>query len=229
MTAMTVVNGVIAMTISSSFSRRLMFLFLLSATACQSMYFGAMESLGYPKRDLFVKRVAAARDSQKEAKQEFRSALEQFASVVHVEGGELETKYNKLDRILQRCEGRAKDVKDRIQAVKDVSEALFREWKTELRQYKDQSLRRASEKELSQTEDRYEQLMEAMNRAAARMEPVLEPLRDKVLFLKHNLNARAVSSLDGELVNVERNVDELVREMEDAIREADRFIAEMKT
>lgn len=192
------------------------------------MYFGAMESIGFPKRDLFVKRVSAARDSQKEAKEEFKSALEKFSSVVKVDGGDLEAKYKKMDGILQRCEGKAKDVRSRIQSVEDVSYALFKEWKGELKQYKDQDLRRQSEKELEQTEEKYEALLAAMKKAASRMDPVLEPLRDKVLFLKHNLNARAIASLDGELVNVEKNVDVLVREMEDAIQEADKFIADMK-
>src|SRR5262245_57328411 len=98
---------------------------LLSAAGCQSMYFGAMESLGFPERDLFVKRVVAARDSQKEAKEQFRSALEQFQSVVKVDGGDLEAKYRKLDGVLERSEGRAKDVRERIQAHQDVSDALF--------------------------------------------------------------------------------------------------------
>lgn len=208
---------------------RIVLLSGLILSGCQSMYFGAMESLGFPKRDLFVKRVVAARDSQKEAKEEFRSALERFSSVVRVEGGDLEAKYKKLDAVLQRCEAKAKDVKSRIRSVEDVSNALFTEWKSELRQYSDRSLREQSERELERTQEKYEALLAAMNKAAGRMEPVLEPLRDKVLFLKHNLNARAIASIDGELHSVERNVDSLVREMEEAIREADEFISEMKT
>lgn len=202
---------------------------MLFLTSCQSTYFSALESMGFPKRDLFVKRVIAARDSQKAAKEEFRSALEQFSSVVSVDGGALEAKYKKLDSILQRCEGKAKDVRGRIQSVEDVSGALFREWKKELTQYKDPDLRRRSEQELDRTEEKYEDLLAAMKKASSRMDPVLDPLRDKVLFLKHNLNARAIASLDSELVTVEKNVDVLVREMEEAIREADKFIAEMKS
>ena len=39
-----------------------------------------------------VERVEDARDAQKEAKQQFQSALEQFTSVVEVKGGDLEKK-----------------------------------------------------------------------------------------------------------------------------------------
>ena len=41
------------------------FIFLMG---CSSAYYGTMEKLGYPKRDLMVSRVESARDAQQEAK-----------------------------------------------------------------------------------------------------------------------------------------------------------------
>ena len=67
-----------------------------------------------------------------------------------------------------------------------------------------------------------------MKRASGKIHPVLSVFHDQVLYLKHNLNAQAITSLQGELVTLEHNVDQLVREMEDAIREADRFIAKLR-
>ena len=68
-------------------------------------------------------------------------------------------------------------------AVDDVAEALFREWKQELDQYSNTTLRRESERELDLTRRRYEELIQVMKRAADRMEPVLATFRDQVLFL----------------------------------------------
>lgn len=70
-------------------------------------------------------------------------------------------------------------------------------------------------------------LMLAMKRAESRMEPVLKVLRDQVLFLKHNLNAQAIASIKNEIVRVGADVSALVKEMEMAIAEADKFIAAM--
>lgn len=67
-----------------------------------------------------------------------------------------------------------------------------------------------------------------MKRAEAKLEPALAPLRDQVLFLKHNLNARAITGLDAELISVETNVQSLIRDMEQAIAQADRFIATLQ-
>jgi hypothetical protein len=56
------------------------------------------------------------------------------------------------------------------------------------------------------------------------MEPVLAAFRDHVLFLKHNLNARAIASLRQEGIAVETDITGLIRAMEASIAEADAFI-----
>jgi len=186
-----------------------------------------MKKFGVEKRDILVKRVRDARKSQEEAKEEFKTALERFKDLVDVEGGKLEEKYETLNRELERSEDRAKQVHDRIQAVRQVSDDLFKEWQKELGNYSDRSLRAESERELRDTKRRAETLIGAMERAEERITPVLKPMRDRVLFLKHNLNARAIGSLNKELITVRSNVDTLVAELEKSIKEADDFIKEM--
>src|SRR5439155_19807226 len=56
--------------------RTLLVLTVLVLTSCQTAYYAAMETLGYPKRDLLVSRVQQARDSQQAAKEQLQSALE---------------------------------------------------------------------------------------------------------------------------------------------------------
>jgi chromosome segregation ATPase len=201
----------------------------MTFTGCSTVYYGAMEKVGIHKRDIMVDRVQGARDSQQEAAKEFTSALEQFKSVVTVKGGDLEKKYNKLNDALQRSEARANEVHDRIDAVEDVSDALFSEWKSELKQYSSQELRRVSEAQLKEAKDRYKSLMAAMRQAESKLEPALRPLRDQVLFLKHNLNAQAIGALTGEVAAIETKVDDLVRDLQTAVAEADAFIKTLQT
>jgi Protein of unknown function (DUF2959) len=105
-----------------------------------------------------------------------------------------------------------------------VAEALCKEWEAELPQYTNDTLRRASARQLAQTRQRYTPLMAAMRRAEAKMAPVLAAFRDHVLFLKHNLNAQAIASLQQELVTVETDIAALIRAMEASMAEADAFI-----
>lgn len=200
---------------------------ILSVTACDRLYYGAMKNFGMEKRDILVKRVREARTSQQEAKQEFQSALDKFRSVIEVEGSPLEDKYNTLNRELERAESRANQVHDRVKAVRDVAEDLFREWEKELKQYSNPSLRAESQRELNDTRRRADAMLAAMTRAEQRIDPVLRPLRDRVLFLKHHLNAQAIGALDKELISVRANVDTLIADLERAIAEADAFAQQM--
>jgi hypothetical protein len=105
---------------------------LLALTGCQSAYFSAMEKVGLHKRDILVDRVEDARDSQQQAKEQFKDALERYRSVVQVQGGKLEERYEALNSEFEASENSARDVRNRIEAVEDVAEALFNEWKQEL-------------------------------------------------------------------------------------------------
>ena len=67
-----------------------------------------------------------------------------------------------------------------------------------------------------------------MKHAESKIKPVLSAFRDQVLYLKHNLNARAIASLRSELVSVETDVAALIRDMETAINKADGFIQAME-
>ena len=199
----------------------------IATSGCDSWYYGTMKKFGMEKRDILVKRVTEARKSQEEAKDQFKTALERFKSVIEVTGGALEDKYEKLNKELNRSEDRAKEVRDRIERVRSVSDDLFNEWDKELKQYSDRSLRAESQRELKDTRQRAEALIGSMEKAQRRIEPVLKPLRDRVLFLKHNLNAQAIGALDAELLAVRTNVDTLIADLEAAIAEADKFVASM--
>lgn len=199
----------------------------LMLTGCQKAYYGTMEAFGVHKREILVDRVEEARDDQEEAKVEFQTALDKFTSVVTVPSSELRAKYDELNAQLKRCDGKAEDVRDRIAAIESVAEALFSEWEAELEQYSSADLRRRSEATLEQTRDRYDELMRAMKRAESKMEPVLVAFNDQVLFLKHNLNAQAIASLQGEVAGIENDVAALIAEMTAAIAEANEFISQM--
>ncbi|MCF7686921.1 MAG: DUF2959 domain-containing protein [Cephaloticoccus sp.] len=201
---------------------------ILILAGCSSTYYGAMEKMGYAKRDILVTRVEKAQTAQEEAKVQFTDALQSFLAVTKVDGGELKLKYDELSSQLKQCESRATEVNDRIGAIDEVANALFEEWGNELAQYSNVSLRSQSQQQLAATRVRYGELMTAMRRAAARMEPILVSFRDQVLFLKHNLNAQALRSLDTTSRALQGDIANLVRDMEKSIKEAEAFIREMK-
>ncbi len=199
-------------------------LFVVTLSSCQSAYYSAMEQVGVHKRDILVDRVDSAKEAQVDAQEQFKDALEQYKSVVSFDGGELEPLYNRLEAEYDDSKSAAEAVSSRINRVEDVAEALFEEWQVELEQYSNARLRSQSERQLKDTRTRYKKLLSSMRRAERRMQPVLVALNDNVLFLKHNLNARAIGALKGELATIRQDVDVLIRDMQSAINESDRFI-----
>lgn len=199
----------------------------LGATGCASTRIELAEKFGYAKREQLTDKVKSARDGQEEAKQQFESALAEFIAVTGVEVKDLEARYAKLTKEYERSKARAATVTDRIRNVERVGEALFREWREELKQYTSDTMRSASERQLDQTRAQYDRLVGAMKTAEGKMAPVLAAFNDQVLFLKHNLNARAIASLQGTVSQVQDDVAALVREMEAAIAEANSFIDEL--
>jgi len=198
-------------------------LFIMLA-GCQTAYYGTMEQFGIHKRDILADRVEDARDSQQEAKEQFKSALEEFSALTNFDGGDLEETYKRLNDEFEQSEDAAEAVHDRIAAVENVADALFDEWQDELDIYTNKKLRSSSEQKLRATKQKYSQLLSAMQRAEKKIDPVLAVFRDQVLYLKHNLNVQAISSLKSELGGVQSNVASLVAAMEKSIGEADAFI-----
>ncbi len=199
----------------------------LSITGCRSAYYKTMEAFGQHKRDLLVSRIEDARDAQEDAKEQFQSALEKFSTVAEFSGGKLEEKYKQLKNELDKSQSKAKSMRNHIANVEKVAKDLFDEWQSELDQYASNELRRSSEQKLRQTRQRYSQLITAMKRAESKIEPVLTAFNDQVLFLKHNLNAQAIASLQSELASIEANISTLIKEMEASIAEANEFINAM--
>jgi len=197
-------------------------------SACESVYYDAMEKVGIHKREIMIDRIEAAQEAQEEGQEQFKDALEQFQTVLNFDGGDLEDVYNKLNSEYEDSVAAAENITNKIDGVEAVSDALFNEWEGELTEYSNANLRRDSERQLNETRRQYERLMKAMRRAERTIDPVLASLKDNVLYLKHNLNARAIASLKGELGNVNADVERLITAMQAAINESNTFVTQLR-
>ena len=198
-----------------------------AATGCSATYYRALETFGIEKREILVDRVENTRDAQAEAKEQFATALDQYRALVAFDGGDLGEIYDRMNAEYEDSVDSAEAVRERIDSVESVAEDLFAEWEDEIDEYADPDLRRRSETLLRETRNEFGGVVTAMHRAEAAMSPVLTLFNDQVLFLRHNLNARAIGSLETELDTIERATAELIAEMERSIDEASRFIAAM--
>ncbi|MDO6612935.1 DUF2959 domain-containing protein [Shewanella sp. 1_MG-2023] len=200
----------------------------LLLSGCQSAYYGAMEKVGYHKRDIMVDRVQEAKESQEEAQEQFSSALEEMQALLAFDGGDLEDAYNKAKDEYESAQAAADEVGSRIDKVEDVAEALFDEWETEIQEISKASLRRNSTNKLNETQRSYNSLVKGMRRAEAKMPPILTAMKDNMLYLKHNLNAQAIGAIKGEFNSLQSDISSLITEMNKSIAESNKFIEAME-
>lgn len=200
-----------------------------SLISCQSAYYSAMEQFGYAKREILVDRVENAKDEQQGAKKQFVATYERFQALTGFQGGKLEDTFEELNDGYEGCTDRADSVREKIAAVEDVADAMFSEWKKEIGEYSDPSLARKSQETLDKTKARYGELIGSMKKASASMDPVLAAFKDRVLFLKHNLNSQAIHSLSETSAAIQGDVSKLIDDMQASITEADEFLDSMKS
>ncbi len=201
---------------------------LFTFTACQSIYYSFWEKLGKEKRHLLQDNIETANEEQQEATEEFKDILTRIKEMYQFDGGKLESAYSDLKADYEDAEARAAGVKDRIEKVETIASDLFEEWQGEIDQISRTSLQAKSSEALIKTKRHYTQMHLAMLEAEKSIPPVLQQVKDYVLFLKHNLNANAVSSLEGEMKQIEVEIDALIVDLNKSVQKAQEFIKEIE-
>lgn len=196
----------------------------LFTSGCTTVYYSAMEKFGKEKRHILVDNVEDVQESQEKAQEEFKDALTRIKELYAFDGGDLEIFYDKLKDSYDDCDSRARQIEKRINDVEKVAFDLFKEWEEEIAQISDANLKNSSKRSLQDSKIKYQKLETIMNKSTKGMYPVLTKLKDYVLYLKHNLNAKAVGSLSGEIFSIEKDVEKLIKDMNISIKEAENFI-----
>jgi len=197
----------------------------LLTTGCQRFYNSALENvLGFEKRELLQKSVQSVKTDQVKAQEEFQDAMTELKKLYGFDGGNLEKMYNKFKGAYEDSSEQAGKVNERVDNMNRIAKSMFSEWSGEIRQYESKEFAADSQRKLDLTRERYEVLIKSARESEAAMKPILKKLNDHVLYLKHNLNAASVGTIQGETKSIQTDVEELTRRMNESIREADNFI-----
>ncbi|MFW7377399.1 MAG: DUF2959 family protein [Oligoflexus sp.] len=201
-----------------------LFFFLSSLTSCSYIYYNFWETLGLEKRDLLKRNISQAQEAQKDSQEAFASTLDKIQALYGLEGGELESAYRSLSKEYEAAEEAANDLKERSASVQSIAQDLFAEWREEAESMHHSQMKNQSLARLKETEKRFQEMKVAMQAAEETMEPVLMTMRDHVLYLKHNLNAMALSSFKKEFSSIQSDIKKLIESMNRSIQQSDRFL-----
>lgn len=203
----------------------------LALMGCQSMIdkakkeakYSAYEMVGVEKRDLFKKEVKKVQSSQEDTSEAFKDALEKLQKIYSFDGGNLERQYKSLNSSYEDAQKEVASVHDRVKTLETTAEDLFKEWEGEIQQISAADLRRKSSENLRATRQHYHQFHASLKKSEKSMDPVLQKLKDHVLYMKHNLNAKAIAGLKVESDKIQNDIAALIKSMNDSIAQAESF------
>lgn len=152
-------------------------------------------------------------------------AASRFRTLVGLQAADLERAYRAQDAAYDRLAADVAALRTRIADVDSAGRALFAEWDAELAEMGGETLRAASQVRRDSAQARFDRHLAGMREAEAAAAPALADLRDHTLALKHTLDARAVSALDGTATSVETEANRLLQEAERAADRAEHALA----
>jgi hypothetical protein len=199
----------------------------LLVAGCTSAYYKTMQTLGKEKRDILVQRIKDAKKDQDQTKQQLHTTMESFQALTGFQGGSLEKSYKRLNSDYESANSQAGKLHDKIQSIDQVSNDLFKEWQGEIAAMGNAKLKAQDTVMLRNAKSRQATYMRAMRRTEDQIAPVLKAFRDQVLFLKHNLNSRAIGSLKGTTAGLQGDVADLIQSIDASSQEADKLIASL--
>jgi hypothetical protein len=193
-------------------------------SGCTRSYYKAMATFGKEKRDILVSRVKDSKKEQQQAKEQIKTTMEKFQELTGFQGGSLEKNYKELNSQYEKAADSANKLHDRIDSIDRVSSDLFKEWQKEIDGMENKKLKQQSVDMLRQSRLQEVGYIKSMRVTESRMTPVITAFHDQVMFLKHNLNARAIGSLKGTSAKMSTDVDVLLTQLDGSMAQADALI-----
>lgn len=172
-----------------------------------------------------VERVRGAQAETSAAREDYGAAFNLYQRLTAPQAVELGALSDDFADSIESCEERAGDVSERIEAIREEADGLFRGWNDELTRFSGEMLRKKSEAMMLDTQARAQRVLDALERVHTRTQPVLQKLQDYALFFHHNLNARAIATLQDTYKDFDTEFKALQAELDRAQTEIEAFLA----
>lgn len=99
-----------------------------------------------------------------------------------------------LERI-DKSEARARDLRSSVSAMRSAAGPFFAQWSAKMNSFTNPEMRSRSQQRLTETNERYQNILFAVDPALADHDALNAGLRDQALFLEHDFNADSVKLL----------------------------------
>jgi len=122
-------------------------------------------------------------------------ALDRSQELCESPGESLDAAYATARGDFSSARGRQRSFARRILVTRTGGEAMFDEWRSELRTYSDAAVEQSSRESLERLEVSHSALIAALEIVRDELLPLQDSINDRVLYLKHSRNEGALAAL----------------------------------
>jgi predicted nucleic acid-binding Zn-ribbon protein len=185
----------------------------------------ALPAPAEPLKNVALKESAAkVRDDQVKTLKILDGALERLRTTYKPNQTELATAYEDWKEIYNGFAGHIDEADRRISELNQIADDLFAEWAQEAELISDSNLKNRSLDKLEDTKEHFQEIKEQLVEKRASTQEIIVKLRDRMLFIKHSLNAQSLEMLREEASDIEDDLEDLRDDMEKELVKLNEFI-----
>lgn len=196
-------------------------------SSCSTIYYNFWETLGREKRDLLKSEMLSADSSHTEVKEELEDSLHRIRSEYDFKEGSLEKTYDSLSADYEDISSRSNELSDNIDKSEDIANDLFSEWRKEALSLNKRKYRKDSLTKLKKTKISFNDTLSSMRHVEKNMRKILKQYKDQVTYIKHNLNAKVIGSLQLEMKSISSEMEKLIVQIDRSKSKAKKFISKL--
>jgi len=154
----------------------------------------------------WIDRVYVEAEMSKEAA---HAALDGLDVIVEADYADPVVAYQEFVDSIEASEKQAESLRDVYEPMQDAAEKLFKQWSKDLEEFSSLSMRQRSQSRLLKTRQRYDMIVAAVEPALMSYDQLNQSLRDHALFLGHDLNPEAVTTIEADAEELGKQVEAL--------------------
>ena len=148
------------------------------------------------------------------SKTDLQKTLEAHDMLVSNVDGELSDNFSRFRGAIERCSERQQQIATLLDTISTTSTSYFAGWEADVDRIDNADLRQRSEERLVKTRERLEEVQTHLSSMRTAFAPILQTLRDHMLFLSNDLTIDAAASLAKDSNKLRSEVGTLTTELE---------------
>jgi DNA repair exonuclease SbcCD ATPase subunit len=149
------------------------------------------------------------------SKLDLQETLEAHDLLVSNAEGDLKANFKRLQSAIENCTERQQQINSLLDQISTTSTSYFAGWEADIDRIDNSDLRSRSEERLKQTRERLQQCQAQVATTRTAFEPVMQTLRDHLLYLSNDLTVGAAASLSKDSGKLRTDVGTLTRELDE--------------